>query len=327
MQNSLVLLQRIKDCDFSAPVLKALVGCCSKTALTIINKSYGGTFNSNFLSPTDLATDSITPLFIKDKSGELPIRKTLFCWDKEIIDESSANYFLFKIVSKRVEQESAKKLKEADPFFGKILRSFNHLVESGRVNKASWFGVVYLTPKECTQISNKPIEPEQIELFPSELFQGTNEKIITKLFAYLETETNYIAAIPLNSLIRKIKHVNASFLKDNLLDQSNMFFEEQIDIQLIVNNSVAEVHTRIDDFYTKKGKFTSAESEIVKKVISNFSVDLQDGGISRGLYEYFVVLMPEISKENFYSKYHQPLDYLLRLLKKEIANGLEKQTG
>ena len=307
-----------------------LIISSSRIALIILNKGGGFTswsFPSTETSLSDLAIDSITPLFIRTKSGELPLRKALLFWDKEINDEASANYFLYKIISSRIEQETAKKLKEADPFFGKILRSLNHLVDTGRINKLSWFGTVYLTPLNYTEISQTPINPEQMENLSSEFFQGSNERIIEKLFSYLSEETQYCSAIPLNALIRKIKHVNASFLKQEQSGVLNEFFEDNLDIKSIVNISLVSINQRIDDFYVKKGKFNSSESEIIKKVIQEFSVDLQDGGISRGLYEYINPYMPELTKPHFYDKYHQSIDYLLRLLKKEIADRLERQNN
>lgn len=305
--------------------LSPLISFISKLALTLITKRNGLSFlNYSETSISDLASDSILPLFIADKSGELPIRKALLNWDKQIIDEASANYFLYKIINSRIEQETAKKLKEADPFFGKILRSFNHLVETNRINKTEWFGVSYLIPKGESKLNQKPIEPEQIEAFPSFLFQGSNEQIITCLFKYLEDEAIYCVAVPLNALIRKVKHVNASFLQNRYSDTVNESIDEKMDIQLVVNSSINSVNKRIDEFYYKKGKFTSEESEIVKKLIKEFSVDLQDGGISRGMFEYLSPHLPDLTKEHFYNKYHQPLDYLLRLLKKEIATRLEE---
>lgn len=310
--------------------IRQLIISSSRIALSLLNKRSGfstSNFSSSETSLSDLATDSITPLFIRDKSGVLPIRKAMLNWDKQIIDEASANYFLYKIISSRIEQETAKKLKEADPFFGKILRSFNHLVDTGRINKVSWFGLSYLTPADCKEITQRPIEPELVENLPSEYFQGTNERIVIKLFSYLSNEAEYFSAIPLNALIRKIKHVNASFLNQEQSEVSNGFYEDKIDIQSIVNNSLASINQRIDDFYVKKGKFNSSETEIVKKVVREFSIDLQDGGISRGLFDYLIPHLPELTKEHFYAQYHQPLDYLLRLLKKEIATRLEEQNN
>lgn len=318
-------LTSLKNYSEKESEIRKLIQITNKLALTIISKRDD---SSKFIyvgenSFNDLATDSITPLFTQDRTGELPLRKALMKWDKEINDDASAYYFLYKIINSRIDQESTRKLKEADPIFAKILRSYSHLIETGRLNKAYWFGIPYLLPKNQFMIEQKPIDHEFLEKLPISYFQGTSEKIIAALFHSIRSEHGFIEAVPLNALIRKIKHTNASFLQNELSIAEDKFLGENLDIKHIIAMSLNKVNQKIDGFYLEKGKFNKQESEIVKKVMTEFSIDLQDGGISRGLYEYLLPYLPELSKENFYSKYHQPLDYLLRLLKQEIAIRLE----
>lgn len=306
--------------------MRELVSLCSKVAFIVLYKRVndGSQFLINNVSNLkDVAIDAIVPLFIANKCGELPLRNVLLNWDKEINDEASAYYFLHKIICNRIEQEQAKRLKEADPFFGKILRSINHLVESNRINKASWFGILYLIEKDYSRLTQKPIEPEFIENLPSNLFVGTNEKIVNNIFHHIKTETDFFPSIPLNALIRKIKYVNGSFLQQSNQDSMEENFEERINVDQIVSESSDAVRKRIDDVYHSKGKLDKQETDIFKKVLVDLANDLKDGGISRGLYEYVNAHMAELSKETFYKKYHHTLDYLLRLLKKEIVDRLE----
>lgn len=322
----LYLLNQIIDGELQLNELKDLVGLCSKIALSVLRnryESHSNRFLTQGLTFNDIALDSIASFFIKDKSGELPLRKALLSWDKEIKDEASAYYFLSKIISNRIEQEIAKKLKEADPFFGKILRSINHLVETNRINKSSWFGVVYLLEKKNNEIIQKPIESEFIKSLPAKLFIGSNEKIISNLFSYIKTETDFFPAIPLNALIRKIKQVNGSFLQQRSSETIEEHFEEELNVERIVNESLNAVNDKLEKFYLDKGKLNADETVVFKNVLIEISNDLKDGGVSRGLYEYLSPYMIGLSKEDFYRSYHQTLDYLLRLLKKEIADRLE----
>lgn len=104
------------------------------------------------------------------------------------------------------------------------MRSINHLVEINRINKASWFGVIYLTENGTHNIAQKPIEAEFIELLPAKLFIGSNEKIITQVFSYVKKESDFFPSIPLNALIRKIKQVNGSFLQQRTSETKEEFF-------------------------------------------------------------------------------------------------------
>lgn len=324
------ILHLLKNGGCTHDLTDSLVKLCTKTALSILSNSYKYELSRlSFLSITlsDLAVDSITPLFIKDKSGELPIRIALLNWNKEITDDASAYYFLNKIISNRIEQEIAKKLKEADPFFGKILRSINHLVDTNRIKKTTWFGIAYLIEPETESIKQKPIESEVLESFPSALFQGTNLNVITALFKYLKNETDFFPAIPLNALIRKIKHVNGSFLQQVNYSSVQESIEEKINVEKITASSLIRIHEHLDKFYLSKGKFNGKETAIFKSVLAELANDLKDGGISRGLYEYLFPHMNDLSKQDFYKKYHQPMDYLLRLLRKEIAARLDDSAG
>lgn len=324
MKNVLEIL--LNSLELTQSQLIILVNYSSKIAISLLSNKFKNEIIKFFYSQTpihDLAIDAIAPLFIQDKHGELPIRKSLLSWDKEITDEASAYYFLSKIISHRIEQEFAKKLKEADPFFGKILRSINHLVETNRINKANWFGVAYILEKDQKEITQKPIEAEFIESLPAKLFIGPNEKIITQLFSYIETETDFFPAIPLNALIRKIKYANGCFLKQISPETKEEQFDEELNVDRIVNESLNTVNDKLEKVYLPKGKLSSEETAIFKKILVELSDDLKDGGISRGLYEYINSHMIDLSKEDFYKQYHQTLDYLLRLLKKEIAQRLE----
>ncbi len=319
-------LKKLLTAGFSKNDLNQIICQSSKIASGVLRKRYENDFNSfsnQGLPLQDLAIDSIVPLFVKDKSGELPLRKALLSWDKEIIDEASAYYFLSKIIGNRVEQEIAKKLKEADPFFGKILRSINHLVETNRIKKTNWFGVVYIVENEEKEITQKPVEPEFIESLPAQLFIGSNEKIIANLFTYTKTDTDFFPAIPLNALIRKIKQVNGSFLQQKTSETKEEFFEEELNVERVVNESLIVVNDRLEKFYQGKGKLNENETSIFKNVLIEISNDLKDGGISRGLFDYVKPHMLDLNKEDFYKHYQQTLDYLLRLLKKEIANRLK----
>lgn len=321
-----ILEALLNNSEIEQPQLKLLFICSSKIAINLLQKKFNHDFykfSSHGLTIQDIAIDSTAPLFIKDKSGELPIRKALLSWDKVITDDVSAYYFLSKIIGNRIEQEIAKKLKEADPFFGKILRSVNHLVETNRINKASWFGVAYLIEKEQDEITQKPTEPEFIESLPAKLFIGSNEKIIANLFSYIKSETDFFAAIPLNALIRKIKQVNGSFLQQRSSELTKENYEEKLNVDKVVKDSLNFVNDKVDKFYLNKGKLSPVETETLKKVLLELSEDMKDGGISRGLYEYINEHMIDLSKDDFYKQYHQTLDYLLRLLKKEIASRLE----
>ncbi|MHB8871902.1 MAG: hypothetical protein ACYC5G_05610, partial [Candidatus Doudnabacteria bacterium] len=90
MATSYSILSLLKTLNKNGLLLieqRELISYCSKIALNILRKRYDNDFNrfpNQGITLQDFAVDSIAPLFIKDKSGELPLRLALLNWDKEI---------------------------------------------------------------------------------------------------------------------------------------------------------------------------------------------------------------------------------------------------
>lgn len=306
--------------------LKELYNSCIRIASSFLRSSYNKVGKNSFSTYEDtneLSVTAITPLFVKDKNGETPLRRAFLNWDKKITDEASAYFFLYQIITSRLEQEIIKKIKENDPFFSKILRSIHYLIDQNRFNKATWFGINYLIEKKNTRITQKPILPESLEDLPDSFFIGNNEKIITNIFRYINDETDYFPAIPLNALIHRIKVTSSGLLKYSTFHFTEEDFQDNIDIDSIVLESLSIINARLHTFYFQKGKLNAKEVATFQSVIKSISNDLKDGGLSRGLYEYFKQNMTDLTREEYYKKYHQILDYLFRIFKKEISTRLE----
>ncbi|MCX7875888.1 MAG: hypothetical protein N2321_06935 [Melioribacteraceae bacterium] len=315
------ILTKLKNDTINFSEKNLLINYCVKSALLIINSSNFKYSLPKDLSSLDLANDAISMLFIPDKNYELPLIKALNNWDKGINDNISAKNFLFQLVKKRVAQELSKKLKEYDPFYGKIQRSINFSIEKHKFKKLNWFGVVYIVPQNVDAILTKPIAQDFLDTLPSELFCNRKDKIIANIFKYL-IDNDFFPAIPLNSLINKIKHVNGVFLQVLNKNEKNEYYEENIDISKILDKSIKAIELKIELSYLQKDKINFKHAEIYKKIINDFSIDLCNGGVSDKLYDYYLKY-EKITIQDFYKFHHQHIDYLLRLLKKEIASHLE----
>lgn len=308
--------------------MRELVVYCIKVATTYLRSHHLSDcykFANQGLTIEDLAFDAVTPLFTRQNSdSELPIIKALTKWSEPVDSDEAAYFFLSQLIGNRVEQEISKKLKESDPFFGKILRSINYTIEKRGYSKTSYFGVIHIVENDSVVITQLPPEPEFIESLQNDLFQLSNDKIVFSLFEFVKSETDYFPAIPLNALVRRIKEFHAHYF-DSLHSSNEIKIDEQLDVEHITNTSLAQTLTRLNDFYVQKGKINNAEAKVYESVLKNYADDLKDGGVSRGLYEYFNTHMLELSREDFYQKYYQTLDYLIRLLKKGIAEKLEAE--
>jgi len=324
--NISTLLQSIKNDTLSSQPIRELVTYCVKIATISLRSHHLSDcyrFANQGLTLEDIAFDAVAPLFTKQRpESELPINKALAKWSEPIDTDEAAYFFLTQLIGNRVEQEISKKLKEADPFFGKILRSINYSIEKRGYAKTSYFGVIHIVENSSVVIKQLPPEPEFIENLQSELFQQSNDKIVLSLFEFLKNETDYFPAIPLNALVRRIKEFHAHYF-DSLPSSNEIKIDERLDVEHITNASLTQTLTRLNDFYVIKGKINNEEAKVYQSVLKNYADDLKDGGVSRGLYEYFNTHMIELSRDDFYKKYYQNLDYLIRLLKKGIVEKLE----
>jgi len=138
----------------------------------------------------------------------------------------------------------------------------------------------------------------------------------------LKNETNFFPAVPLNLFVKKLKSISQkefSAITDNYNVDD---YSEAFNVEKIIQNSLAVVNNRLNEFYLKKGKISTAEYALYKKTLESICEDFKDGGMNQGLYDYFIQFMPGTSKEVFYKHYHQKLEYLNRVLKKAIADEL-----
>ena len=78
------------------------------------------------------------------------------------------------------------------------------------------------------------------------------------------------------------------------------------------------------DSYYKKGKISEIEVQAYTKTLQDLAEDLKNGGINPGLFKYFRKHMNSISEEIYLKKYHNKLEYLLKIMRTKIKDTLEK---
>jgi hypothetical protein len=305
---------------------KSLVEYSSQIALKFLNSKYQSE-RTKFLNLgytfADIAIDAITPLFIENQTTkEIGIIKSFRDWHTPIETEPQAQYFLNKIVVNRVEQELIHIYKEADPFFAKIHDSVEFIIEKEGYNKQTRFGTVYLFKNKSDKAINL-IPTEEFDRIPDSNFVGKTKSVIANLFTLLE-ETAYIKAIPVNLLTKRLKHI---ILANGSLNSTSFSenHEERLDIQKLVSNALSFTINKLDTSYSHK--LTPVESTAFKKALSAISADLTNGGISAELFEYLRDHIEDLNKEYFYKKYHSILDYLHRVLQKEIASRFDVENN
>jgi hypothetical protein len=269
----------------------------------------------------DIAIDSIVSLFEKDESGSFQnIIRPFNSWQPPIKTEEEALYFLNKLIQRRVEQHISFLLRESDPFFSKLMDSVNYLIKKASFKKINYLGTIFIVNSETEKISGKAIPNDEFEKLPAKLF---NEKknLLQNIFHHLTEETGYASAIPFNALIYKLKELNVALYK---LSESTTEQHDSIEVNSVIEQALSKTFYKLEESYLHKEKLSLEESEKIKKALTDMSKDIKDGGVNPGLYKYLLVHYDELDEHTYKQKYHNILEYLLKVLKQNIAEELEQ---
>ncbi|MBW7843516.1 MAG: hypothetical protein H3C40_12400 [Ignavibacterium sp.] len=307
------------DCQQS---INNLVEICFKIALSHLRFNYKKVHRiilRDEISLEDIAIDSITSLFERDQMGCFKnILEPFNSWQPPIKTEEEALFFLTKLVQKRADQHISHLLRESDPLFSKLADSVNYLLKKYSYRKTSYFGTIFIINSLTENISGKTIPIEEFEKLPAKLFTE-KKNLLQNIFLYLNSETSYVSAIPFNALIHKLKELNTALYN---ISESTTEQNDNIEINSIVAQALNKTIQKLDDTYISKEKLSMDEGEKFRKALMDISRDIKDGGVNPGLYKYLLAHIQALDEETYKQKYHNILEYLLKVLKQNIADEL-----
>lgn len=313
----LELIDKLKNTSLTQKELNHLIEKCYRLSLHYFRYAHSRIYKvlSDDLKIEDVAIDAITPLFASGSENPLALLiSSLETWDKPIDTESDALYFLNKIIAKRVEQHICRLYREADPFFSKILDSINYLIKKDGYKKINYFGVVYILNKNTAENSLSPLKKEDIQFINPDLF-ASKKNLLQRLFTL-----GTFNAIPLNALVNRVKELEtAEFLK---LENVTRGEESELYVKELTEKGLNAAIEKLNSSYFRKNKLNESEVQAFKLTLRDMANDLKDGGINPGLYEYLSMHIKEMSKETYQSKYHNILEYLLKVMRNIIAEEL-----
>lgn len=263
----------------------------------------------------ELSIDAISPLFERDEMGVfIKIKSAFEKWQPPIFTEEQALFFLNRLVSKSVEKYVALLLRQSDPFFSKILDSINYLIEKQGYKRKQIIGTTYIVEDvNLEKIGTLP-DSKFISELPIELF-ADNSKIISKTIEYIKINPERERAIPLNAFVLKIKQIKASSY--NLPDSTTN--GNQTEIDSITSKAIEVTINKMNESYLQKDKINFIEANAIKKAVESIIYDMRDGGINPGVHKYLIEQIPDLTFENYEKKYQNIFEYLIKILKKEIA--------
>lgn len=276
---------------------------------------------SEEITPSELALEAISSLFEVDKNKRFTvINDALEKWLPPVSCEEEALFFLNKLVQKKTEQHISKLLRQADPFFSRLLDKINYHIKKNGYKKIHFLGNVYIVPGEFQNISGRVIKEEDFNNLPKSLF-NLSSGLLSNLFNYLEQETEFSKAIPLNLLIFRLKETESSLYE---IDESTSDYIEKSNVDSIIQKALNSTLQKLNQSYLQKNKIDKDELLLFEKTLRDIAFDLKDGGVNPGLHKYLFAHNPNISPELYSQRYRNILEYLFKLLKQNIAYELEE---
>lgn len=307
--------------SLSREELNFLIEKSFQISSAFIKSKYSSKINFPDKTPDELAMDAIIPLFIKTNDGKIGISKSLENWEDNLETEADFEYFLSRIIWKRVEQTITKELKYNDPIFEKIIKTLNFCIKNNDFIKIRYFGTVFVVRSNHKEIGGKLISDVEFENIPNYYFGLKQYNLFNELFEYIENETEFFPAIPLNHLVKRVKIYYST--KFTLPVSFNDNSDEIISISSLVNEALEDVKEKIDVYYVKNNKLSKNDAYSIYNAFDNISKDIMNGGLHSSLYKYLKTDKENLTKEEFYRNYHHIMNYLLSRMKSTILEKLE----
>ncbi len=322
--NILSFLEKIKTGEIYNSELHEFIKICYKIGVGYLLKKHQKhkkLLSASGINFFDITVDSITPLFIKNNSlNMMGIQNSLSKWKKNISSNNDALFFLQKLITKRIDQTVNKILSEIDPVFGKILNNVMYYSKTKGLKRSYYFGEAYLIDIGANKITESVIKGDEFNNIPAELFIGKTNMVIDNVYNYIKNNTSYFAAIPINSLVLRLKHLYANEFNNNQFTEDN--YQSVYFINQIFEDAIFKLNVLIDDNYIAKNKLSESEGVKFKLALKDISFDMKDGGINRGLVDYIQPYFDEKTFNDAKDKFYNILEYLYRLLRKEIKKSL-----
>jgi hypothetical protein len=324
-KNAFEIIQSLKEKGPSLLEISFLFKFCSEIAYRFLFNKYEkikDQISFAGLTIEDVAVDSITDLFIRNKyNNNYEIRNSLLRWELPVENEIHAFFFLNKVVTQKVDQYIIGLIKQSDPLFEKIFKSVNYFIAKKGYAKIQYVGTNYIVKGNNSVINKKVISLNEFQKLSEDLISESIEVSIYNLFNYIEIETNFFPAIPLNEFVRLLKkrycnERNKLDIINNNLPEDNLIIEEML------GEGLRKAIDKINNYYLHKNILTNTEVGTIKSALKDMVIDLRDGGINRGLFLYLEPYIPGLTKELFNKKYQSILDYLLWIMKESIAEEL-----
>lgn len=277
----------------------------------------------NDISMDDVALEAVSNLLSNNDADYLEsLRKTFISWGPKIVTEEEGDFFINKIIDRSIYQCIVKKYSEIDPHFSKILKEIKRIHQSNHQFKLiQRMGVDYLSTLNFEDIDELKIIPQDELIVLTISSVPDNNYIrgwIEEVYNSIQEYTNYNPILPINSLALKIKLEMGAVnkIEFNVMPDPEMLvlYKEGI------VSSLRRVHSRIKNLKKKKNAYDDRTAAIFHEAITDIANDLLEGEAVKNYFDYLKYYDSELTMDIYRDNYRSQFEYLIKILKNEIAN-------
>ncbi|MCX8011330.1 MAG: hypothetical protein N3A61_09270 [Ignavibacteria bacterium] len=287
-----------------------------------VSKSKYFSLEQNEISLDDIALESVSNLLSNNEDDYLEyLRKSYLTWEPKISSEDDARYFVSKILDRSIYQCIVKKYAEIDPLFSKILKEIKRVQNFNSNYKLfEKLGIEFLALNNGFDESKMNIIPQdELMVLPISTLPENNyiRGWIDEVFYSLKENTFYDLVLPTNSLALKIKIEINSIQKIDLGIIPDP--EKMLVLKEGVFTSLTKIYERIRRLESKKKKYSKKTTAVLCGAIRDVAQDMLEGDEIKNYFDYMKAYDQELTVESYRTNYRAQFEYLIKLLKNEIA--------
>ncbi|NBC65890.1 MAG: hypothetical protein GVY07_09590 [Bacteroidetes bacterium] len=278
----------------------------------------------------DLAWDFIAELFEKDENGRLVKLQEYFDYmSLDELNHSDLTIELRKLVFTKVEDNIFRAVGEKDPSLRKIIRNLKLAIRDCDCNHRVCYeqGFIIIDKNDRDNLPVMPSDFMQIRLSSRLEEKMQIPDILAEAIDVLLKQDRYQKKISLVSLASVIRLTFVHF-HETTAEEKQLNADESIittEFQEFLEESVEDVRISTGYSYVRKGKISHDELDkyifAAKDIVHDY---FNNGKTEPSQFEYLKNYMPDLEYDHFRRNNRQILEYLVKLIRKDLIETFKE---
>ncbi len=285
------------------------------------------------LSVSDLALDSIAPLFTRDENGRFP---KLIHYFNELGWETSSDAVLLsrlrQLIFSIAQQEIARIYQSADPSLSRIIENLRYAIGlTADFVLEDRFGHAWIVLRENDRKEKPGMPGEFLEAHLSARLScgGSFREILREFHAILNENVAYFPGYPLVDFAIRIRTCVVRAHIDDHPHAGNEVHElSPEEITGAIESVVQALERELQHTYRERGGLDQATFHALLAAAGSILKEEylgEDGSGERAFFEHLHSLLPEIDQEEYRKSHRSRLEYVVKLCRHRLLRTLRAE--